>query len=225
MLENAEPTGVAVERQQAFHAVRADHDDLAGCNITHELGADDVERAGLRGENPGTRQSTQNQRPHAERIAHADDLVLRQRHQRIGPLDLPQRVGQPVDDGLFEARRNQVNNNLGVARRLKQAAAPHQLAAHLIGVGQITVVTDGEPAELEIGKERLDVPKRNLAGRCIADMADRGIPAQAPDHLLGAEIVVDVPHSTVGIELLAVIGDDAGRLLSPMLQCVQTERG
>ena len=78
---------------------RADDHDLAGLDVAHELGADDVERAGLGGEDPGVVEPAEHQRPHAERVAHADHRVLRQRHQRIGALDLLQRVDQPVDDG------------------------------------------------------------------------------------------------------------------------------
>ena len=193
-------------------------------DVAHEIGADNVERAGFRGQDPGVAEPAQHQRPHAQRVAHADELVLRQRRQRIGALDLAQRVGQPVDDGFLEAGRDQVDDDLGVAGRLEQAAAMHQPAAQLIGVGQIAVVADGEPAELEIGEQRLHVAQRHLAGRRIAHMADRGPPGQPRDHLFRAEIVADLAHAAMGAELLAVIGDDAGRLLSAMLQRVQAER-
>src|SRR5262249_9719418 len=106
VLENAE-TGVAiVEWPQAPHTARADDDDLSRFNIADELGADDVERTGLRSEDPGVGKTAENQRPHAERIAHSDDFLLRERHQRKGALHLPQRVDQPIDDGLLEARRD-----------------------------------------------------------------------------------------------------------------------
>ena len=214
----------AAERLQAVEPARADHDDLAGLDVAHEIGADDVERAGLRGEDPGFAEPSEHQRPHAQRVAHADDPVLRQRHQRIGALDLAQRIDQPLDDGVFQAGRDQVDDDLGVAGRLEQAAATHQLAPQLIGIGQIAVVADRQPAELEIGEQRLDVAHRHLAGRRIAHMADRRVPAQALDDLLRAEIVADLPHAAMGVELLAVIGDDAGRFLAAMLQRVQAER-
>src|SRR5262249_40480320 len=157
VLENAE-TGIAmVEWPQAPHAARADDHDLSRFNIADELGADDVKRTGLRREDPGVGETAENQRPHTERIAHSDDFLLRERHQRKSALDLPQRVDQPVDDGLLEACRDQVNNDFGVARRLEQAAATHQLPAYLVGVGQITVMANGKAPELEIGEERLHV--------------------------------------------------------------------
>ena len=81
VLEDAE-TGVAiVEWPQASYAAPANDDDLSCCDIADELGADDVERAGLLGEDPGVGETAENQRPHAERIAHPDDLVLRERYQ------------------------------------------------------------------------------------------------------------------------------------------------
>src|SRR6516162_6158384 len=224
VLENAETGFAIVEWPQASYAARANDDDLSCCDIADEVSADDVERTGLRSEDPGVGETAENQRPHAAGIAHSDDLVLRERHQRKGALDLPQRVDQPVDDGLLEARRDQVNNDFGVARRLEQAAATHQLAANLVGVGQIAVVANGEPAELEIGEERLHVAQCDLAGRRIADVADGGTAAQPADHFLGAEIVADLAHPAVGAELLAVVGDNAGRLLPAMLQRMQAER-
>jgi len=45
-----------------------------------------------------------------------------------------------------------MDDNLGVTRRLKQASAPDELAAELVGIRQVTVMADGEPAELKIGK-------------------------------------------------------------------------
>ncbi len=99
---------------------------------------------------------------HPQRIAHPDHRLLRQRDQRIGSLDLLQRIGQPLDDGVLEAGRDQVDDDLGVAGRLEQAAAPHQLAAQMIGVGQIAVVADRQPAEIE--------SRRTAAGCCATPL-------------------------------------------------------
>ena len=176
-------------------------------------------------EDPRVAEPAEHQRPHAQRVAHPDQRLLRQRHQRIGALDLAQRVGQALDDGVLQARRDQVDDDLGVAGRLEQAAAPHQLPAQLVGVRQIAVVADREPAEIEIGEQRLDVAQRDLAGRRIAHMADRHRAGQARDDVLRAEIVADQTGAAMRAELLAVIGDDAGRLLAAMLQRMQPERG
>ena len=117
-----------------------------------------------------------------------------------------------------------MDDDFGVAGRLEQAAAPHQLAPQLIGIGQIAVVADRQPAEFEIGEQRLDVALRHLAGRGIAHMADRYRAGKAPDDVLRAEIVADQPRAAMRVELAAVIGDDAGGFLAAMLQGMQPER-
>ena len=91
-----------------------------------------------------------------------------------------------------------MDDDFGVAGRLEEAAAPHQLPAQLVGVGQIAVVADRQSAELEIGKKRLDVAQRHLAGGGVADMADRGVARQPVDHLLRAEIVADEARARDG---------------------------
>ena len=86
-------------------------------------------------------------------------------------------------------------------------------------------MADRQPAEIEIGEQRLDVAQRDLAGRRIADMTDRRRAGQPRDDILRAEIVADQTGAAMRAELVAVIGDDAGRLLAAMLQRVQPERG
>ena len=49
VFEHAEPRGIAGERLDGAHPAVIDHHDLAGLDIAHEFGADDVERAGLAG--------------------------------------------------------------------------------------------------------------------------------------------------------------------------------
>src|SRR5262249_34174605 len=126
-------------------------------------------------------------------------------------------VYQSVDDGLLEAGRDQVDNDLGIARRLKQASATHQLAPYLVRVRQVAVMADGKPTELKIGEKRLHIAQRDLTRRRIADVADRGTSTQPADHLFGAEIVADLAETAVGVELFAIVGDDPRRLLTAVL--------
>ena len=93
-----------------FDAVHAamivDHHDLARLHIADELGADDIERAGLADQHPAADcrafmrrlHAPQHQRPHAQRIAHADTSLLSDMATRaVGPDHLLQRIDQPVD--------------------------------------------------------------------------------------------------------------------------------
>ena len=165
------------------------------------------------------------QGPHAERVAHPDHRILRQRTDRIGALHLMQRIDQTIDDGILEARRDQMDDHFGVAGRIEQAAAPHELPPELIGIGQIAVMADRHSAEFEIAEKRLDVAFCHFAGRGIPDMADCGAALEALHHLFRGEIVGDETRAAMMVELGAVIADDAGGFLAAMLQGVQPQRG
>ena len=124
---------------------------------------------------PSVADAAEDQRPHAERVAHAHQRLVGQRDQRIGADHLLQRIDQPVDHGGIQADRDQVDEHLGVGGGLEQAAAAHQRPAQHVGVGQVAVVRDREAAELEIGIQRLDVAQDRVAGGGVAVVADGDI--------------------------------------------------
>ena len=217
IFENAQPFMGAVEGPRRAQSFRAGDDHLAGLDVAQELRADDVERAAFRGDDPRLAELAQHQRPHAQGVAHSDQAFLRQRGQRIGAFDLAQRVDHALLDAELQTGRDEMDDHFSVAGRLEQAAAPYQLLAQLVGIGEIAVVADGETAEFEIGEKRLDVAHRHFAGGRVAHMADPGMPRQPADHVLGAEILADMAHGAMGVKLLAVIGDDPGRFLAAML--------
>ena len=100
---------------------------------------------------PSDADAAQDQRPDAQRIAHAHQRLVGKGDQGIGADHLLQRVDQPVHDGGIEADGDQVDEDLGVGGRLEQAAAAHQGAMQDMRVGQVAVMRDREAAELEIG--------------------------------------------------------------------------
>ena len=224
IFEDAELTGGIGERLDARDPRAGDGDDLSRFDIAHELGADDVKGAGLRRQDVGAIQGPQHQRPDPVRVPDPDQRVVGQRHQRISPVHLLERVDQAVDHGGKSAGRDQVGDDFGIGGRLEQGAALHQFLAQGDGVGEVAVVTDGEAAELEIGEQGLDVALHGLAGGGIAHMADGRGARQLADHLFGAEIVGDEAEAALVVEVLAVEGDYAGGFLSPVLQGVQAER-
>ena len=116
-------------------------------------------------------------------------------------------------------------DHLGVGRRLEQAAHPHQFLAQEVGVGEVAVVGEGQTAEIEIGEDRLDIAVGGAAGRGVAVMADRTIALERGDDRLLAEDVADQARGAVIVEMVAVVGDDAGGFLAAMLQRVKAERG
>ena len=78
-------------------------DDLAVLDVAHVARADDVERAGLRGQDRAAVELAQHQRADAERIARADQLLVGQRDERIGAFDLAQRLDEAVDEAVAAA--------------------------------------------------------------------------------------------------------------------------
>ena len=223
ILEDAEALRLDAERLHGGDAALVEDDELARLDVAHIVGADDVEGAGLGREDPAVAPLAQHHRTDAERIAHADHHVVGDADQRIGALDLVQRVDQAVDHVAAQVRRHQMQDDLGVAGRLEHRAALHQLLPDHLGVGEVAVVGDREAAEMQIAEQRLHVAQRILAGGRITRVADRGVAGQLADHGLMREVVGDVALGAVRIEALPVKGDDAGRLLAAMLQGMQAQ--
>ncbi len=152
-----------------------------GFDVAHETRADDVERAGFRGQDPGAVEVAQHKRPDAERIAAADHLLDGQRHQREGALDLADRVDEARVEVALLAGGDEVQQRLGVGGRREDRALLLQRALHGHGVGEVAVVGDGEAALGEFGEERLDVAQAGAAGGGVARVADGAVARQAVD--------------------------------------------
>ena len=196
-----------------------------GFDVADVFRADDVERAGLRRQDRTAVEFAQHQRADAERIARADQLLVGQRHQRIGALDRAQRFDEAVDEAVALGLRDQMQDDLGVGGGLHHGAVAHQFAAQRQPVGEIAVMADRKAAGIEFGEQRLHVAQDGRAGGGIADMADGGIAGQALDHLAAGEGIADETEPAFGMKPGPVEGDDAGGLLAAMLQGVQSEGG
>ena len=87
----------------AGDAVFGDHDQLAGKNVADELGAEQIEGAGFRGEDdgvgaPGIFHAAHGERAEAARIAGGEDAVARHHDDGECAFDLGERVGDGVDE-------------------------------------------------------------------------------------------------------------------------------
>ena len=90
--------GLRRERTQALDALFRNDDDFAILDVADEMRADDVERAGFGGENVMAVEFAEHQRPDAERIARADQLLVGQGDEGIGAFDLAQGLDEALDD-------------------------------------------------------------------------------------------------------------------------------
>ena len=209
----------------ALRAALVEHDDLAGLDVTDILRADDVERAGFRGQDRAAAEFAQYQGADAERIARPDQLLVGQRYQRIGALDRAERLDEAIDEAVALRLRDQMQDDFGVGGGLHHGAVAHKVPAQRQPVGEIAVVANRETAGIEFGEQRLHVAQDGGAGGRVADMADRGIAGQAVDDLAAGEGVADEAEPPLGMKSAPVEGDDARSLLAAMLQGVQSERG
>ena len=200
VFEDAGPRRLRRKRLVALRAALVEHDDLAGLDVADIFRADDVERAGLRRQNRTAVEFAQHQRADAERVARADQLLVGQRHQRIGAFDRAQRLDEAVDETAALGLRDQMQDHFGIGGGLHHGAAPHEVAAQGQPVGQVAVMADRKPAGIEFGEQRLHVAQDGLAGGGVADMADGGIAGEALDHLAAGKGVADEAEPPLGMK-------------------------
>ncbi len=165
------------------------------------------------------------QRPDAERVAGADQRLVGQGDERVGALQLAQRLDEALDHARLAAARHEVEDHFRVGGRLVDRPVADERAAQRQAVGKVAVVRHRDAAGVEFREQRLHVAKDRLAGGGVADVADRRVAGQAGDGGRFGEMIADESEPTFGIEAGAVKGDDAGRLLAAVLQGMETERG
>ena len=225
VFEDAGPSRLPRQREEALHPVAVDDHHLAVLDVADEFRPDDVERAGLRAEDRAALELAEHERADAERIARADQLRVGQRHERVRALDLGQGLDETVDDpGTTRARCKQ-QHDFRVGGRLADGAGANELPPQRQSVGQIAVVGDCEAPGLELGEQRLDIAQHGVAGRRIANVADRLSARQSVDGRRIREVIANQPLSALRVEPHPVVSDDAGGLLAAMLQGMQPERG
>ena len=206
------------------HAVLVDQHQLAGRDLALELGADEVERAGLGGEHPlAVLAAPEAERPEAVRVAEADQRALRERDHRERAVEPRHRAG----DRVLERRlvvRDQRRDQLGVGGRAERDALGRELLAQLRRVDEVAVVPERDRAPAAVLDQRLRVRPVRRAGRRVARVADRGVAVQAAQLLL-VEDLRDEAHVAQHRQP-AVVGDgDPGRLLAAVLQREEAEVG
>jgi hypothetical protein len=220
VFEDAGPRRLRWKRLVAVCALFIEYDDFAGFDVPDIFCADHVERAGLGRQDRTAVEVAEHQRPDAERVAGADQLLVGQGHQRIGTLDRAQRLDETVDETTALGLRHQMQDHFGVGGRLHHGAVKNKLAAQRQAIGEIAVMADRKTAGIELGEQRLHVAQNGGACGGVADMADGGVARQALDDFAAGEGVADEAEAAFGMEAGAVKGDDAGGFLAAVLEGV-----
>src|SRR5882724_7669005 len=115
-----------------------------------------------------------------------------------------------------------MDDDFGVAVRLKNRAAMFQAAAPFGGVGEIAVVAERHLALVAIDHDGLGIEQSFVARGGIARVADGGGAGKFVQNI-GRENFFDFAHGAVGVEFVAVAGDNAGGFLAAMLESVKAE--
>ena len=120
---------------------------------------------------------------------------------------------------LLRRLGEEMENDFAVRRGLENGTFALELVAQDIGVDQVAVVRDRELAAEAIDHEGLRVFQRARAGGGIAGVTDRARALETFQFVL-AENLRDQPHVAMHLEAGAgaIRGDDAGALLSAMLE-------
>ena len=97
------------------------------------------------------------ERPNAERVASADQFLVGQADQRIGPLELAQRLDETFDDPVLAATRDEMEDDLRIGGRLVDGSLADKITPQSEAVCQIAIMGDGEAAGVELGEKRLNI--------------------------------------------------------------------
>ena len=208
------------------HALLADHNDLAGRNIPHKVGADRIQRTTLRRHHISiVRSLTQAKRPKAIGVAKRNEFGGSHHHARECPLQ----PGNDFFNRLFRALAvqallyNRIGNGLGVRCAVKNGAPQLKLAAQLRGVYQIAVMCHRQITLNMANDQGLNIVGVFAAGGGVAHMTDGHITCTQGSQLLLAEHIRHQSVAPMVAKHAVVIHGNAATLLSSVLQGKQSQ--
>ncbi len=202
------------------------HHHLAGFHLADEFRADQIQGAGLAGEDDGLVESSDDQRPEAERVACGNHLVLAHQYQGVRPMHPGERLGQSPAADRRVGPGNQMENNFAVRGRLKDGSRRLQFLPEHPGIDQVSVVGDGDLSPTGLHRQGLGILDIAGSGRRVADVTDGPRSSQLLQVLL-AKNLSDQSHPPLDGKWFSQIPgrDDAGALLPPMLKGIETVVG
>ena len=209
------------ERLAGVEAGVVDPHDLARAHVAHLLGADEVERAGLGGDDPVVADPPERERADPMRVAERNERVLCHRDHRVGALEALHRGG----NGLRERRgiaREQRCDDLGVGARDELDPVGDQLLSERGELDEVAVVPEGDGSRRALMDERLRVLPVGATGGRVPRVPDRDIAGECRELLL-VEHLRHEPHLAKRGDAPSFRDRDPGRLLTTMLEGEQAE--
>src|ERR1700732_2721804 len=97
-----------------------------------------------------------------------------------------------------------------------------ELAAPLGGVRKVAIVAERYFPFVAVDQNRLRIQQRFVTSRGIARVADRRVSRKSVQHA-GRENFFYLAHRAMQMQVGAIAGNDSGRLLSAVLQRVESQ--
>ena len=108
--------------------------------------ADNVEGAGLGGENWAAIQFAKHERTNAERIAGADELLIGEPGEGVRAFEHAQALDQPVDKTIAVRAGHQMQDHFRIGGGLHHGAVAHELTPQAQAVRKIAIMADRKSA-------------------------------------------------------------------------------
>ena len=199
------------------YSVLVDADQFAGFDVPEDGRADEMQRAGLAGDDITVSDLPDGQGPEAVSVAAGIERVGRQDDRGEGSVQLVH-GGQDVLRPSFAGCSHQEREQLAVRSGDEEMSLRLNPPAEDVGIDDVSVMGEGEGARLARHLERLEILGAPDLGRGIADVADAGRAGKRRQLLLSE----DFPHEAgVLVETdvpVGAQGGDAASLLSAVLQ-------
>ena len=176
------PAGTACAEWQP---VVVDPDDLAGAHVAHDVGADEVERARLGGDDPVVADPAERERPDPVRVAERDERLVRDRDDRVRALEPRASRAATASGSGAGSRREQRGDHLGVgaSRRAGRRRRAARRGARRSST-RLPLCPSATVRAAPVVDERLRVlPVRAPGGR-VARVPDRDLAGQRRELLL-----------------------------------------
>jgi len=196
--------------------------ELAGLEVADELGGQEVQRAGLARQDVTVAFPPQHERPEPPGIPGGVQRFAHRDQERIRALHPGERVRDLLFDRVPPRAGDEVNDHLGVDRRLEERTLRNHLRPERARVRQITIVDQRQVALVIPHHDRLGVRQAGPAGRRITNVTERD-PTRQPPQRLVVERLGHQPGRLVDPRHAILDGADPGGFLTPVLQRIKAE--
>ena len=228
VLKDAERMPLRLDGHPRLESAVDERHDLTGLDVTQVPRADQVKRAGFRGDAVRTASrrlvldDADRERAQAGRIPERDDRLIGHDHRRERTPELRQDLGGRILDPVRRMGRQQRGDDLRVRRRAERDVPAAELGVELDRVDQVAVVRERQRTTV-VTDDRLGVLPLRGAGRRVPDVTDRHVADERPElvlveHLADEALVADRHQAAP-----ARGGRDPRRLLAAVLQREESE--